>query len=239
LREEGGLGFTLKREPEAVAKSGVDRDNRVDLAETTRVPFEGTITDPRTLDHLAVRATGEAADRIPDAPPRQRVQGDVIRITREDKLPAATAAPDDVDRWRAPSPFVESDDAGIVTRAKAIVGNATAPEEKVRRVLAWVTNNVEREPSLTIPSARDVLRTRRGDCNEHAVVAGIAYANDGFYYHAWNEVWLDRWVSVDAVFDQMPADATHVKLIDGGPEKHARIAEVVGRLALVRVEDRT
>jgi hypothetical protein len=30
-----------------------------------------------------------------------------------------------------------------------------------------------------------------------------------------------------------------VKLIDGGPEKHARIAEVVGRLALVRVEDRT
>jgi hypothetical protein len=30
-----------------------------------------------------------------------------------------------------------------------------------------------------------------------------------------------------------------VKLIEGGPEKHARIAEVVGRLALVRLEDRT
>jgi hypothetical protein len=254
LKEEGGLGFTLRREPEAVAKSGVDRGNRVDLVATTRVPFEGTIADPRALDHLAVRVTGEAADRIPDAPPRQRVQGDVIRITREDKLPVATTAADDLDRWRAPSPFVESDDAGIVARAKAIVGNAASPEEKVRRVLAWVTENVEREPSLTIPSARDVLRSRRGDCNEHAVlvaalvraagvparvVAGIAYANDGFYYHAWNEVWLDRWVSVDAVFDQMPADATHVKLIEGGPEKHARIAEVVGRLALVRVEDRT
>jgi transglutaminase-like putative cysteine protease len=182
------------------------------------------------------------------------VQGDVIRITREDKLPVGTTTADDLDRWRGPSPFVESDDVGIVSRAKAIVGNATSSEEKVRRVLAWVTENVEREPSLTIPSARDVLRTRRGDCNEHAVlvaalvraagvparvVAGIAYANDGFYYHAWNEVWLDRWVSVDAVFDQMPADATHVKLIEGGPEKHARIAEVVGRLALVRLEDRT
>jgi transglutaminase-like putative cysteine protease len=178
----------------------------------------------------------------------------VIRITREDKLPVATTGADDLDRWRGPSPFVESDDAGIVARAKAIVGSASAPEEKVRRVLAWVAENVEREPSLTIPSARDVLRSRRGDCNEHAVlvaalvraagvparvVAGLAYANDGFYYHAWNEVWLDRWVSVDAVFDQMPADATHVKLIDGGPEKHARIAEVVGRLALVRLEDRT
>src|SRR5258708_12857370 len=111
---------------------------------------------------------GEAGDRIPDAPPRQRVQGDVIRITREDKLPVATTAAEDLDRWRGPSPFVESDDAGIVTRAKAIVGTASAPEEKVRRVLAWVTDNVEREPSLTIPSARDVLRSRRGDCNEHA-----------------------------------------------------------------------
>jgi len=30
-----------------------------------------------------------------------------------------------------------------------------------------------------------------------------------------------------------------VKLIDGGPEKHARIVEVVGRLGLVRLEDRT
>jgi len=254
LKEEGALGFTLKREPEAVAKSGIDTSARVDLVETTRVPFEGTIANPRALDHLAVRVTGEAADRVPDAPPRQRVHGDVIRITREDKLPVTAAATEDLDRWRAPSPFVESDDAGIVARAKAIVGNAAAPEEKVRRVLAWVVDNVEREPSLTIPSARDVLRTRRGDCNEHAVlvaalvraagvparvVAGIAYANDGFYYHAWDEVWLDRWVSVDAVFDQMPADATHVKLIDGGPEKHARIVEVVGRLGLVRLEDRT
>ena len=99
-----------------------------------------------------------------------------------------------------------------------------------------------------------MLASLRGDCNEHAVlfaalaraagiparvVAGAVYGDDGFYYHAWNEVWLDGWVSVDAVFDQMPVDATHVKLIDGGPEKHARIAEVVGRLALVRLEDRT
>ncbi|HXV21869.1 MAG TPA: transglutaminase domain-containing protein, partial [Desulfuromonadales bacterium] len=71
------------------------------------------------------------------------------------------------------------------------------------------------------------------------VVAGLAYANDGFYYHAWNEVWLDGWVSVDAVFAQMPVDATHVKLVDGGPERHVRLAEVVGRLVLTRIEEET
>ncbi len=201
-----------------------------------------------------MRVTGEAADRVPDAPPRQRVTGDVVRITREDPARLDAGGADDLDRYRSPSPFVESDDPAIVARARAIVGSATAARDKVRRVLDWVTENVEREPSLTIPDARDVLRMRRGDCNEHAVlvaallraagvptriVAGLAYAGDAFYYHAWNEVWLDGWVSVDAVFDQMPVDATHVKLLEGGPERHARLAEVVGRLALTRLEDGT
>jgi transglutaminase-like putative cysteine protease len=254
LREQGALGFLLVRESADVARSGIDDRAPVDLATTTRVPFDGTIADPRGLDRLVMRVSGEAADRVPDAPPRQRVTGDVVRIAREPLVPAQPPAAADLDRYRGPSPFVESDDPGIVARARAITGPAATPRDKVRRVLDWVAAHVEREPSLTIPSARDVLRTRRGDCNEHAVlvaalvraagvparvVAGIAYAGDGFYYHAWNEVWLDGWVSVDAVFDQMPVDATHVKLVDGGPERHARLAELVGRLALTRLEEET
>ena len=99
-----------------------------------------------------------------------------------------------------------------------------------------------------------MLRTRRGDCNEHAVllaalaraagiparvVAGAVYADDGFYYHAWNELWLGAWVSADAVFDQMPADATHVKLVEGGPERHLALAELVGQLEFTRRGGRT
>jgi hypothetical protein len=254
VREQGALGFLLRREAAGEARTGIDEAARVDLASVARVPFEGTIAEPRALDRLVMRVTGEAADSVPDAPPRQRVTGDVVRITREAAAPAAPGAGEDLDRYKGPSPFIESDDPAIVNRAKWIVGTATTAHEKVHRILAWVAANVEREPSLTLPSARDVLRTRRGDCNEHAVlmaalvrasgvparvVAGIAYADDGFYYHAWNEVWLDGWVSLDAVFDQMPVDATHVKLIDGGPERHARLAEVVGRLSLTRLEEET
>jgi transglutaminase-like putative cysteine protease len=109
------------------------------------------------------------------------------------------------------------------------------------------------EPTMTVPSAREVLRTMRGDCNEHAVLlaalaraagiparvaAGAVYLDDGFYYHAWTELWLDgRWISADPVFDQMPADATHVKLLEGGPERHLELAQVVGRLAFISVDD--
>jgi hypothetical protein len=253
VREEASLGFVLRREPAEVAKSGIADDARVDLATTSRVPFDGTIAEPRTLAHLVLRVTGDAARRIPDAPPRQAVTGDLVRITRETPRPATGAGTEDLERYLKPSPFVESDDPGLAARARAIVGSATTSRDKVERILDWVSAHVEREPSLTMPSARDVLRTRRGDCNEHAVlvaalaraagvpariVAGLAYAGDGFYYHAWNEVWLDGWVSVDGVFKQMPVDATHVKLLEGGPERRAAV-EVVGRLSFTRVEGGT
>jgi hypothetical protein len=254
VREEGALGFVLRREPRAVAETDVAEGARVDLATTARVPFDGTIADARTLGRLALRVTGAAADHVPDAPPRQRVTGDVVRITRETATPAGGDSEDDLDRYRKPSPFIESDDPGLVARARAIVGTATTARDKVQRILDWVGSHVEREPSLTIPSARDVLRTRRGDCNEHAVlvaglaraagvparvVAGVTYAGDGFYYHAWNEVWLGGWVSADAVFQQMPVDATHVKLLDGGPERHVQLVQVIGRLAFTRIEGGT
>jgi hypothetical protein len=254
VREEGALGFVLRREPADVAKAGIADGARVDLATTARVPFDGTIADPRSLARLALRVTGEAAEQVPDAPPRQHVIGDVVRIMREPASVAPAAAEADLERYRSPSPFIESDDPGLVARARSIVGSATTSREKVDRILEWVESHVEREPSLTIPSARDVLRTRRGDCNEHAVlvaalaravgvptrvVAGVAYAGDGFYYHAWNEVWLDGWMSADAVFRQMPVDATHVKLLEGGPERHVQLAQVIGRLAFTRMEGGT
>jgi hypothetical protein len=63
------------------------------------------------------------------------------------------------------------------------------------------------------------------------------YLEDGFYYHAWAELWLGGWVSADSVFAQLPADATHVKLVEGGPEQQLALAQVVGRLAFATEED--
>jgi transglutaminase-like putative cysteine protease len=67
------------------------------------------------------------------------------------------------------------------------------------------------------------------------MVAGTVYASpDGasgaFYYHAWNLVWLGDWVAVDPTFGQFPADATHVALVVGGPEKDIALIGVIGRM---------
>jgi len=62
--------------------------------------------------------------------------------------------------------------------------------------------------------------------------AGIVYLDGAFYYHAWSEVWLGQWVAVDPTFHQFPADATHVKFVEGGPEQHVALLKVIGQISL-------
>lgn len=255
VREEAALGFTLEREPREVALAGID-GKPVDLVVASAIPLTGELSDPRALTALTMRVSGDAAATIPEAPPRQTRSADLLRV-RMEAMPSDAPAPIAADggaasRALAASPFVESDDPAIRAEAKRIAGDATDPRTVARRLVTWVHDAVEKAPSVTVPSAREVLASRRGDCNEHAVllaalaraagiparvIAGAVYANDGFYYHAWNELWLGAWVSADAVFDQIPADATHVKLIEGGLEQQMALAGIIGRLAFAVVEE--
>jgi transglutaminase-like putative cysteine protease len=112
-------------------------------------------------------------------------------------------------------------------------------------ILGWVFENLEKTPVVSIPDAREILTQRKGDCNEHAtiltallraagiparIVVGVVYKDGRFYYHAWNEAYINRWISMDATLKQMPADATHIKLIDGGIEEQIRIVGIIGTL---------
>ena len=111
----------------------------------------------------------------------------------------------------------------------------------------WVYENIEKKPVVSVPSALEVLRTRVGDCNEHATLLtallraagiparlsiGLVYTREKFFYHAWTEAYLGRWVSMDATTNQMPADVTHIKLIEGNLDKQVEIAGLIGQLKL-------
>jgi hypothetical protein len=254
LREEGLLGVTLVAEPRRLARAGLDAAGPpLDLATVARIPVDGDLPAPRETRALTLRLGGDAAGLVPELPPRQRRDGDRLRIVRE-VVPSGAAAlvpaPDATDL--APSPFVASDDPAIVARATSIVGDATDPVARARRLVDWVHAHVTPEPVASVPDARTVLRTLRGDCNEHAVllaalaraagiparvVAGVVWSDGAFLYHAWNVFWLGAWVSADATLGQLPVDATHVALLEGGPERHAALAGVLGRLQLA-IEER-
>ena len=66
---------------------------------------------------------------------------------------------------------------------------------------------IEKKPTVSLPSALEVLKTRVGDCNEHTalyvamaralgiparIAVGLVYLRGAFYYHAWAEVWLEE-----------------------------------------------
>ena len=117
----------------------------------------------------------------------------------------------------------------------------------VENALKWFETNISQKLCLHSISARD-LRTRKGDCNEHAflfagmmrslgvetrVVAGIAYVKrlEQFGYHAWNEIKIgDRFVTVDPTWQQFPADLTHIALARGGLQAQAHLWSLMGRL---------
>ena len=95
------------------------------------------------------------------------------------------------------------------------VAGARARAERLTR---HVNAMLEKKPTVSLPSAREVLRTKIGDCNEHTVLyvamaraigipariaVGLTFVRGAFYYHAWPEVYLDEgagrgyWLPVD------------------------------------------
>ena len=64
------------------------------------------------------------------------------------------------------------------------------------------------------------------------VETGLVYLDGRFYYHAWNLMYLGRWITVDALFDQIPADVTHIRFSGGTPERQLDLMEIIGKVSL-------
>jgi len=60
------------------------------------------------------------------------------------------------------------------------------------------------------------------------VEAGLVYLNGRFYYHAWNLLYLGKWITVDSLFDQIPADG----LISGASSQQADLINIIGKIKL-------
>jgi len=49
-------------------------------------------------------------------------------------------------------------------------------------------------------------------------------------------VWLGDWVSLDPVFNQFPADVTHVKFLEGDIDRQIDILRLIGNLKIAVLE---
>ncbi len=259
VRANQVLGFTLERRPYEVAfenwKADVaKRGNAVsadqDIYETTAISANKKLNE--NLEQLVVRLTGVDLDGFDVKGYRQRLRGDTLTVTRE--APAALQA-----TYALPSgaratvmsvfldaePLLEVDNPEIKALALRLRGSEQNPRVVAERINTWVFDSLEKRITVGVPSALATLHARRGDCNEHAqlyvalaraagiparVSAGLAFLDGKFYYHAWPEIWLERWVAVDPTFGQFPADASHLRFAIGGLGKQAELLRLMGAL---------
>ncbi len=256
LKEKGFMGLTLIRSSAAAAPRDLKGEESYDFYEMTSIDVKPKLRQAERLTYLKLRVggldkTSFDADALNRG--RQRFSGDTLEIIQEKApLKAGYALPltdvaEDIARYLSPGFNIQSDDEAVVNWAREIVGDTRDPVVAAGRLLAWVYTHVEKRPVLSLPSAVEVLKTRVGDCNEHAVLltallraagiparecVGLVYANDRFFYHAWTEAYVGRWISMDATLNQMPTDATHINLVQGGLERQMEIIPLIGHLTL-------
>jgi hypothetical protein len=240
-RLDGGL------RPRAVAA------NR-DVLETTAIAAAASLTG-RQPGRLVVRLRDANLDGFSLDGGRQAFQGDTLVITREDSspgggqytMPMPLANRMSFRRELSPEPLVQSGDPRIIAVARRIRGDTRDPVVAARRINQWVHDSLEKAVAITIPSAIQVLDARKGDCNEHTqlfialsraagiparAAAGLAHVGNKFYYHAWPEVFVGKWIAVDPTFGQFPADAAHLRFVYGGLARQTELLRLMGTLKI-------
>jgi transglutaminase-like putative cysteine protease len=156
-------------------------------------------------------------------------------------------------RYLEPSPFIQSAHPDIVKRAESIVEGLDNAAAKALAIHQWVYRKVIKDNESSLPSALDVLRNMRGDCNEHTylftalaraagiptrVNIGLVYLEDAFYYHAWPSVYLGEWYELDPTFGQETVDASHIYLLEGEFATQLKLLGVIGQVDAVIEEQR-
>jgi len=256
IKEEASLGMVLLREDQQDALGGGWQDSTpLDLVVSSAIPVERELPNPRMLTDLSLRLTSPIESLQFTFPPRQQQHDQLLTVSKENPTALTTyTIPQTSPEFTAdlaPTPFIQSTHPRLVAQARQILGEEHDALRATQRLLDWTYTEIEKTPTVSLPTALEVLDNKRGDCNEHAVLftglaraagiparvaAGVVYLEGAFYYHAWSEVWLGQWVAVDPTFQQMPADATHIKFVEGGPEQHMALLKVIGQIKIEVVE---
>jgi len=254
LRERGLLGMRLEKSRREEALEDLGAAASEDLVDLASVASNRELADPAALEVLRLRVGGIRGEGLQLKGGRQSF-GDGVLTVRRENLADLPEMPREQEMtalervYLKPEPLIQSDHERIRSLVRSILGDSPhlTPLAKARRLMEWVHLNIEKRPVLSVPDALSTLENRMGDCNEHAMLlaalaraagipvrveAGLAYMKGRFYYHAWNLLFLGRWVTADAVFGQLPADVTHLRLVTGSMQQQLDLAAVIGNITI-------
>ena len=226
------------------------------------------IPDPEKSAGITYRISGPDVDGLfPDdhrQSARPEAAGQVLLNVDVDSPNTGAPGPADpgAEYLRA-TPLVDSEDSKVVSRMREAIGNRVDPWARAVAIEEWVFQNIRKKNfSTAFAPAAEVARNLSGDCTEHSVLVaamaraagipsrcavGLVYVPDlnGFGPHMWNEVYINnRWVALDASFNQSHVDPTHLKVstasLDGPAafEAFLPVLRLLGKLEIDPIEVR-
>jgi transglutaminase-like putative cysteine protease len=150
----------------------------------------------------------------------------------------------DRERYLTATDRIQADNPAIARQQKEILGEVKEPRAVVEKLVRWVADSIK-DTGADNRSPVETLEKRSGNCQSHArlyaslarsagvptrLVSGLAYAEGkGFLYLCWAESYIGFWLPVDPTFGEVPANATHIKLVEGdSPDDLAPLAGVIG-----------
>ncbi len=246
--EKDATGLVAVRSPEPVKIEELTAAGTRDLIAQYAVPYSGP--DPRKYTKATYRVSGVKITDLPIEGFRQHVKGELITVFQESIPARGYTIPytgNDMAEYLAEDPLINPHDPAVKRAALKAAGSSKDAVEVVKKLTTWVYSNIAKEPVVSIPDPGDVLRSGKGDCNEHAVLlasmlralgiparvaVGLVYSEGRFFYHAWVEAYVGQWLSSDPVFGQVPADVSHIRFSSGDISKWMEVARLMGRVKL-------
>ncbi|MEE9311941.1 MAG: transglutaminase family protein, partial [Planctomycetota bacterium] len=143
-----------------------------------------------------------------------------------------TEVPDDIKVYLKATAICQSDDEVLAEVAAKLLKGQTDARKLADAISTFVDKRLGNASGTSgSASAKQAYDEKLGDCTEHSVlfvalaraaglparnIGGIVYVYDGynkrgiFGYHAWSEVWLGKWVPVDATVGEVGTSARYI-----------------------------
>lgn len=113
----------------------------------------------------------------------------------------------------------------VKAAAERAIAGETDARRAVERIATFVYTLEKQSPDVAEASAIEILKDRRGDCSEHALLfvalcravgiparrcSGYVCVGDDWGSHAWAEVWTGAWMGVDPTTNDVGTGARYL-----------------------------
>ncbi len=242
LKQESPTGLTTQKEESWQSLQAVRKGQfkPPDLPNLYSISSNQVLENPEKMDYLKIKLEQPNQEKILE------FKKDSLEGLENISLPVSVPADlPEMANYLATDEWVQSADPVIIQQAREIAGNEKNAWTASLKIADWVHQYILPTPTLSLPRAREVLATKKGDCNEYTILftalaraigiptkmnAGLVYQNGRFFYHAWPSIYLNRWINLDPTFGQAPADVTHIPLVEANLQEQIALVNQLGRI---------